>query len=383
MKILLLSDVYKYNTNGVAGVVVMLASTLRTMGHDVKVLSLSTTRESFREGDDYYLPSVPFPVYPEIRQSPVIIHPFIKEIKAWKPDIIHIHSEGSAARFGRSIARKTGAPLIMTVHTDYAKYVFRSHSEATILKLAAKPLASFFYRRADVVTTPSQKAKLLMQSYHFKKKISVVPNGIKLERFQKDFSGEERAEMFSRWEIPDNGKLFVIVSRLSKEKNIIEILDYFPSLIEQDPGVHLLVVGDGPDMQHLMRRAKEPDLDGHVIFTGRISQDDLYRYYKSGIAFLSASTFEMHSLTYLEALACGLPLICRDDPCLLGVLKDGVNGYTYREKEEFVSHCAQLIQDKEVRDRMAAASLRKSSAFSCRAMAKNMVRLYERMLKNN
>ena len=72
MKILLVSDVYRYTTNGAAGVVVILADALRAEGHEVKVLSLSTTRESFREGDDYYFSSLPFPVYPEIRQSIVI-----------------------------------------------------------------------------------------------------------------------------------------------------------------------------------------------------------------------------------------------------------------------------------------------------------------------
>ena len=106
---------------------------------------------------------------------------------------------------------------------------------------------------------------------------------------------------------------------------------------------------------------------------------DLYRYYKAGTAFLSASTFEMHSLTYLEALACGLPLICRDDPCLKGVLVSGKNGYTYQKKEEFIEHCLELIHNKPVRDRMAACSLRRSENFSDRAMVERMEKLYRRL----
>ena len=379
MKILLVSDAYRYTTNGAAGVVVILADALRAEGYDVKVLSLSTSRNSFREGDDYYFGSLPFPVYPEIRQTIIFRHPFIDELKAWKPDVVHIHTEGSAARIGRSIAKAAGAPIIMTMHTDYAQFVFHSHSNARILKMAGKPLTSYFYRGASVVTTPSRKAKMLMESYHFKKKMCVIPNGIKLGRFQTDYPARERAAMFEDWGLPDNGKLFVIVSRLSAEKNIEEILDYFAGLLQKEPEANLLIAGDGPDMHHLQKRAEEPDLAGHVVFAGRIAQDDLYRYYKAGTAFLSASTFEMHSLTYLEALASGLPLICREDPCLEGVLANGRNGYTYREREEFIDDCLELIRNKPLRDRMAACSLRRSETFSDRAMAGRMVKLYRRL----
>ena len=379
MKILLVSDVYRYTTNGAAGVVVILADALRAYGHQVKVLSLSTTRESFREGDDYYFSSLPFPVYPEIRQSLVIRHPFIEELKAWRPDVIHIHTEGSAARLGRIISRTTHAPIVMTMHTDYAKFVFHNRSDARVLKLAGKPLTSFFYRRAKVVTTPSKKAKMLLLSYHFRKKVVVIPNGIKLERFRKDYMEGEREELFAQWGIPDNGKLFVIVSRLSLEKNIEEILEFFREIVEKEREARLLIVGDGPDMSHLQKYTEELGISDHVIFAGRISQEVLYRYYKAGTAFLSASTFEMHSLTYLEALACGLPLICRDDPCLAGVLQDGKNGYLYHTKEEFVDRCLTMIHDKETRDRMAEASLKRSEVFSDMALARRMVRLYERM----
>lgn len=379
MKILLVSDVYRYTTNGAAGVVVILADALRAEGHEVKVLSLSTTRESFREGDDYYFSSLPFPVYPEIRQSIVIRHPYIEELKAWRPDVIHIHTEGSAARLGRIISRATHAPIVMTMHTDYAKFVFHDRSDARVLKWAGKPLTSFFYRGAKVVTTPSKKAKMLLLSYHFRKKVVVIPNGIKLDRFRRDYEEGEREELFAQWGIPDNGKLFVIISRLSLEKNIEEILEYFADVVHEDPEAYLLVVGDGPDMNHLQKYTGELGVEDHVVFTGRISQEVLYRYYKAGTAFLSASTFEMHSLTYLEALACGLPLICRDDPCLAGVLQDGKNGFIYHTKEEFVDRCLTMIRDREGRDRMAQASLNRSEVFSDKALARRMVRLYRRI----
>ena len=85
----------------------------------------------------------------------------------------------------------------------------------------------------------------------------------------------------------------------------------------------------------------------------------------------------MHSLTYLEAMACGLPLICRDDPCLKGVLADGDNGYIYSTKEEFVRKTLDMLGDDEKRRRMSERSLELSEKFSEEAFADKMLQLYK------
>lgn len=383
MKILLASDVYRYTMNGAAGVVMTLADTMRADGHEVKVLTMSTTNSAFRQGDDYYLPSFSSPLYPDVRQTMIRNHPYIDEIKRWRPDIIHLHTEGSAARFARAIARSTGTPLVMTMHTDYAKYALHQFSAARFFRPSLLVLAAYFYRGATVATTPSEKAKDLLRSYNYKKPIYVVPNGIKQDRFRKDFLPEERRALFEQYKIEDNGKTFVCVSRLSAEKNIKELLNHFSALVKKDSEVHLLLVGDGPYMNSLIRHTERRGLSNHVTFTGRIPQEELYRYYKAGIAFLSASTFEMHSLTYLEAAVCGLPLICRDDPCLKGVLLHGENGFAFQEEKDFVESCLQLIADKELQKKMSEASLEISERYSDKNCARQMVKLYQRVAQQD
>ena len=66
-----------------------------------------------------------------------------------------------------------------------------------------------------------------------------------------------------------------------------------------------------------------------------VSPQQVPEYYQLGNLFVSASTSETQGLTYIEALASGLPALCRQDPCLTGVIRDGVNGWQFRDGAEF------------------------------------------------
>ena len=68
-------------------------------------------------------------------------------------------------------------------------------------------------------------------------------------------------------------------------------------------------------------------------------------YYQIGDIFVSASTSETQGLTYVEAAANGLPLLCREDLCLKGVVIDGENGYQYRTEEDFLNRLTQMRSD--------------------------------------
>ena len=143
-------------------------------------------------------------------------------------------------------------------------------------------------------------------------RVTVIPNGIRLERFQRPIIADDRVSLLRQIGLSDNGYILVMVTRISREKNIMEILEYFPALLHALPEAQLLIVGDGPDRKRLESFVKRQGLSGHVRFTGRIDPNEVYRYYALGNVFVSASTFEVHSISYLEAIACGLPLVCRE-----------------------------------------------------------------------
>ncbi len=378
MKILLAADINKTLMNGAVGVVINLEKNLKELGHDVKVLMLSPTNESIQEEDNYCLPSHPSRWYPDIRQTRVWRHPFITEIIEWRPDIIHIHTEGSVARISRSISRKTGAPFVITMHTYYEKYIFHKIAGTKFTNVLFRGVSKFFYRGTKAVTVPSAKGKKLLLSYKVKKPIYIIPNGIEQERFRKDFPDEEKAALIEKLGLSGASGIFVVVSRISVEKKLDEMIEYFGDVVKADSGAALIIAGDGPALEDLKKQVEKSGLSGNILFTGMIDQEDLYRYYKSGIAFLSASDFEMHSLTYLEAITCGLPLLCRDDPCLEGMLEERVNGFAWKTREEFVSGCLSLMRDKTLRERFSAASLEISENFSAKKCAMDMADFYKK-----
>ena len=383
MKILLSADAYMNLTNGVTVVVRTLYNTYTAQGHEVRILTMSGDRKEHHEGGVYYLPSIKVPLYPDVRLSFVKRHPYLEELKEWKPDIVHIHTEGPASKLAKAIAREAGAPVVMTWHTDYAKFAFHDRSSLKAVEWSTKKLMNVAYKGATMITVPSYKAKALLDGYNLDNPNLVIPNGIILDLFTKEQTEKEKQELLDELGISSDKKLLVIVSRLSGEKNISEILRFFPAILKDEPKAHLIIAGRGPDMKHLQHLTHKLGLDENVTFPGFVPHDETYKYYKLGKVFLSASTFEMHSLTYLEAMACGLPLVCRDDPCLQDVLEDGDNGYVYHDEKEFTENVLRILKDDELQKKMSGLSLRKSKEFSEQVFSDNMLKLYERLIAEN
>ena len=112
------------------------------------------------------------------------------------------------------------------------------------------------------------------------------------------------------------------------------------------------MVGGGPDQPRLEQLAQELGIREQVIFTGLIPPQQIANYYQAGDIFVSASTSETQGLTYMEAMASALPLLCRADECLDGVIQDGVNGFVYRNEQEFLERLKQLKEDFVFRNQL-------------------------------
>ena len=124
LKILITTDLYTTNTNGVVTSVQNLFDELTQKGHDVRILTISSTIHSHKEGHVYYIQSIPLgAVYPNLRMPTSYRNKLIQEIIDWKPDIVHSQCEFFSFQFASRIARITGAPLVHTYHTLYEQYL--------------------------------------------------------------------------------------------------------------------------------------------------------------------------------------------------------------------------------------------------------------------
>ena len=383
MKILIATDSYKFNMSGVTASILALCAGLRRCGHEVKTMSPSDCRRSYRNGDDYYIKSIPVFYYPDMRFSFSINDPLVRELEDWEPDVIHIQTEGSAQLMSKRIIRHCKASVVMSCHTDYAYFLFGRLRSFPPVKAFMRSMGRIMYRDAVKIIAPSQKARDFSILRSLQDRVTVIPNGIELEKYQKTLSAPERHKLRSSLGIDDSTKVMVAVSRMSREKNIRELISFLPSVLKRLPDVKLLLVGDGPDRRQLEKLVERLQLRKNTVFAGPVPSAEVWRYYAAGDVFVSASTFEVHSMSYLEALAQGLPLLCRADDALAGVLEHGLNGMIYHSREEFTAHACKLLGDDGTAEEMGQSSLQKAAEFSSDRFADAVLRLYENAIREN
>lgn len=339
MKILITTDLYTVKTNGVVTSVRNLYDELLADGHDVRILTLSGSNKSRREGHVYYIRSVSLDaVYPDVRMPTSYRHKLIKELIIWKPDVIHSQCEFFTFQYASRISKCTGAPIVHTYHTLYEQYFTYLVPMKSLSKRAVSMFSKTRLKKVKRVIAPTPKVAGVLRDYGLSNPISVIPSGINLERFKNRISPEERLARRRSLGISDNQTVMLNLGRLGTEKNVDELIRLFAKAAKDRDDIVFLIVGDGPAREQLGLLSAELSIQNKVIFTGMVDPSQVQYYYQLSDFFASASTSETQGLTYIEAAANGLPLLCRADPCLQDVLIGGVNGYTYSSEAEFLNH---------------------------------------------
>ena len=374
MKILLATDEYINQINGITNSVVALKNELMKLGHDVRVLTLSPNNKSYVKDNDYYISSVHVPIYPDARYSFRKNDKLLNKIMEWCPDLVHIQTEYSARKLANKVIRKLKIPYVITCHAMYEDYIRYWCPSKKIGKIVIKKLSNKYYNSSKTLVVPSVKLKKKEIEYGVKCPIEVIYTGIDLEKFNNRISLEERKSLLKKYNIDIDKKVLITVSRVAVEKNIEEIINYFKLLLEKDKSYRLLIVGDGPDKKNLENLVDKLELGEYVKFTGMIMLDEVYKYYQLGDVFVCASTSESQGLTYVEALASSLPLVCRKDDCLLDIIEVGKNGFIYENHDEFIESILKI--DKC----MGKKSLKISKRYSKEKFGRTMEKLYKNIL---
>lgn len=381
MKILITSDTYFPVINGISVSIYNLYTQLTKLGNEVKILTLSQEKNSKKEGDVYYIKSFPCKVYPNTRITISYFDKFLQEIIDWKPDIIHTQTEFSAFLFAEKISKALNIPIVHTYHTLYSQYTDYFIKNKTIGNRIVSLLSKKIMNKTDIVIAPTDKVKNELLSYKVKTFIQVLPTGIDFSSFQEQISLNKKSKLKEIYGISEKEKILITVGRLGKEKNISELLVNFKELLTLNDNIRFLIVGDGPNRDNLIKESVNLNINNKVIFTGMISRNEIADYYKISDIFMSASTSETQGLTYIEALASGLPEICRYDKCLEGVLKDGYNGFSYTNKEEFLNCINKLLNDKDLYNKFSQNAKHSVQKYSAENYALKAEEIYDETLK--
>ena len=382
LKILITTDLYTTNTNGVVTSVQNLFDELTARGHDVKILTISDTLHSHREGPITYIRSVSLEkVYPNVRMPVSYRHELIRDIIDWKPDVVHSQCEFFSYQFARRISKITGAPIVHTYHTLYEQYVTsylipsRRFSRTLVKFLSRQRL-----KKVSTLIAPTQKVENTLQSYGLDRPIEVVPSGISLEQHRQRLTPEQRLAKRRSLGIGDGELVLLNLGRLGGEKNLGELIELFAEARKENQALKFLIVGDGPAREDLEAMAQKLEVSDDVIFTGMVSPSEVQEYYQLGDLFVSASTSETQGLTYIEAAANGLPLLCRQDDCLADVLQEGENGYDYTNAEEFLEAIDTVMADPAWRESAARRSQEIASSFDKKTFADTVESIYQSVL---
>ncbi|MFS0674851.1 glycosyltransferase family 4 protein [Ornithinibacillus sp. 179-J 7C1 HS] len=381
MKILITSEWYAPTINGVVTSIVNLEKELNRLGHEVRILTLSNRRRSYRRDHVTYISSIGAgKIYPGVRVTFSKDNRYIEEIAEWKPDIIHSQCEFSTFRIARHIAKKCAIPIVHTYHTVYEDYTHYFSPNKKWGKAMVALFSKKILNQASCVIAPTAKVSSLLKEYGVTQPIEVVPTGIDMNRFAVEMSSYERKLLKEKHHIPEHHKVLLFVGRLAKEKNLEEILTFVSKI--KNENLTLLIVGDGPYRNELEEMAETLGIKENVIFVGMITPEKIPFYYQLGDIFVSASNSETQGLTYIEALANGLPALCRKDACLENVLEDGVNGWQYETFDQFKERLDAMLSVPELYMRLCAnakaGAIRKYSSVT---FAKTLEDLYERTIQ--
>lgn len=378
MKILITTDLFTTPTNGVVTSVKNLWEELKNKGHDVRILTFSEDMGSYKEEDVYYIKSIPLEfIYPDVRMPISYHNSLIKELIDWKPDVVHSQCEFFSFQYAQRIAKLTGAPLVHTYHTLYEQYVAYVIPGKHLGKRMVQQMSRIRLKGVNVIIAPTVKVEDTLREYGLENSIQVVPSGISLEQHNRRLSDDERKEKRQKLGIPENHQVLLNLGRLGTEKNLGELLGFFDTAFKQNPQLTFLIVGDGPDREHLEQLAKDLGVESHVIFTGMVEPWQVQEYYQLADIFVSASTSETQGLTYIEAAANGLPLLCRKDDCLSGVIKEGINGYEYTSQDEFLEKLNIILENPEWRTNAGKQSKKIAKSFDKSQFVEMMEAIYE------
>ena len=382
MKVLITTDLYTTATNGVVTSVKNLVEVLKARGHQVRILTLADNSHSYRIGNVYYIRSLPIGfIYPDIRMPTSYRHRLIKELIKWQPDVIHSQCEFFTYQYASYIGKKTGAPVVHTYHTlyeQYAAYVLRIKG---VGEKAVGKFSRIRLKKADRIIAPTRKVENVLRSYGIQVPISVVPSGIRLEQHKGRLTPEQRAEGRKALGIAPEAPVLVSVGRVGNEKKLDDLIRYFSEVSPKREDLRFLIVGGGPAKESLEKLAADLDVADKVIFAGMVAPDKVQEYYQLGDVFVCASTSETQGLTYVEASANGLPLLCRKDPCLLDVMVVGENGYEFTDAASFREGLDKILADEQWRKQAGERSRQIAAGFSKEAFGAAVEEVYRSVLK--
>ncbi|KND57594.1 Glycosyltransferase [Candidatus Burkholderia verschuerenii] len=269
MKIMIVTDAWEPQVNGVVRTLKNTTKELTALGHRVELL----TPLEFK--------TIPCPTYPEIRPSLMPGRHVNERIDKFDPDALHIATEGPLGMAARSYALKHKLPFTTAYHTRFPEYV---QARFGIPVGMTYRFLHWFHKHSQAVMAPTPVVKSDLEKYGFDN-VVLWTRGVDLDIFQPMDS-----------KVLNTARpIFLYVGRVAVEKNV-------EAFLKLDLPGSKWVAGEGPALAELKSRY------ANVNYLGVLSQPELAKVYAAADVFVFPSKTDTFGLVLLEAMACGTPV---------------------------------------------------------------------------
>ncbi len=363
MKIVIASEAYYPLIDGGAVAEHHLALELHKRGHEVHILAPSEGWKGGKEPDEgtmiHRLASMPIPFVKNDHRLAIWPKREIYSIlDSIKPDVIHIHNPFPIGKATLAYCHDRKVPIVATNHwlpenitTFMAKFRFLNNMQF-LVDMNWK-FISTFHNACDFVTSPTQTAIDLMTKNGLTAPHRPVSNGVSLQHFNPQ---KDATPLKNRLNLPEK-PIALYAGRLSGEKHVDVFVRSMPAVLKNHD-VHFVIGGSGREKEPLQNLVAALGIEKHVTFPGFLPEEELPLLYRCADLFVMPSICELQSITTLEAMASGLPVIAADKYALPELVHHGENGYLFEpmNEQQLSGFLAELLSDETKRKKMGDES---------------------------
>ena len=266
-------------------------------------------------------------------------------IKKVRPQIIHAHwlmPQGAFALLYKKISRQK-FKIICTSH-GIDVFSLRGRFFTCAKKWLIKNL--------DGLSAVSQALKNELIRNYKADKVKVIHNAVNTQKFNAGLNYKIK-----------NGPRLIFVGRLVEKKGVEYIIKAMPKIIKSFPACRLKIAGDGPEKEKLQKLNRALNSKNNIKFLGSVPHDNIPAYLSASDIFIGPSIVaknqdtEGFGMVFIEAMACGLPIVATAVGGISDIIKDNKNGFIVKEKNEgaIASAIIKLLHDESLRERLGQA----------------------------
>jgi len=304
-----------------------------------------------------------------------VIHTLLCTEKRLKYDVINTHFAVPSGPAGHLISKFLNLPNVLSIHGG--DIFDPSKSLSPHKSPIVSSVVQLMLNKADrIVAQSTDTKKNAYRYYRVHQKIEIIPLGIKKPVFKnatRDGFG-----------LGQNDFVFCTIGRLIKRKNLSEFIEIFAEMKDRDE-LKLIIIGDGPERTSLEYCAQQNGVSDKVYFLGNVSDLTKFQLLDISDVYVSTALHEGFGLVFLEAMECGLPVICYDRGGQNDFLINGKTGFLaeFGNKKLFVDRILDIYSNKKLRDNISRFNKKLINDYYISSCAQKYLSLFKTVIREH